>query len=79
MKDKGLPNNGSRPALGEATGGESSQPQLFGAQGCYPHLKARRILRLGLAGFNVGALIIRIGFGGVPYYTYGILYPQTLF
>ena len=29
---------------------------------------------------NVGALIIRIGFGGVPYYNKSIiLYPQTLF
>ena len=28
---------------------------------------------------NVGALIIRIGFWGVPYYDYSIIYPQTLF
>ena len=28
---------------------------------------------------NVGALIIRIGFRGFPYYNYGIINPQTLF
>ena len=28
---------------------------------------------------NVGALIIRIGFCGVPYYDCSIIYPQTIF
>ena len=30
-------------------------------------------------GVAVGALITKMGFWGVPYYSYSIIYPRTLF
>ena len=41
-------------------------------------LGASRLKLRGL-GYNVGVVLLRIGFGGVPYYTCSIVYPQALF